>query len=70
MLVDQWIHISDFVKNYSLQLSMSLKIWNIFYFHNFVYEGVWRNNERREEVINLDDIINKYSSDYKNNICW
>ena len=36
-----------------------------FYFHNFVYEGVWRNNERREEVINLDDIINKYSSDYK-----
>ena len=36
-----------------------------FYFHNFVYEGVWRNNERREEVVNLDDIINKYSSDYK-----
>jgi|TARA_B110000263_G_scaffold178273_1_gene155970 uncharacterized protein with von Willebrand factor type A (vWA) domain len=36
-----------------------------FYFHNFIYEGVWKNNERREEVVWLDDIVNKYSSDYK-----
>ena len=36
-----------------------------FYFHNFIYEGVWRNNDRREEVIYLDEIINKYGSDYK-----
>ena len=36
-----------------------------FYFHNFIYEGVWKDNSRRNEIINLYDIINKYSQDYK-----
>jgi uncharacterized protein with von Willebrand factor type A (vWA) domain len=37
-----------------------------FYFHNCVYEGVWRDNKRRyTEQIKTDDIIHTYGSDYK-----
>lgn len=37
-----------------------------FYFHNFIYEGVWRDNFRRfSERIPVWDIIHKYGSDYR-----
>ena len=37
-----------------------------FYFHNFVYESVWRDNQRyRAERIDLWDVINTYGPDYK-----
>lgn len=37
-----------------------------FYFHNFVYETVWKDNRRRQnERMSTEDIIHKYSSDYK-----
>ncbi len=37
-----------------------------YYFHNFLYESVWRNNIRRHnERIPLLDILHKYSHDYK-----
>ena len=37
-----------------------------FYFHNFIYETVWDNNDRRgDERIDLYDILHKYSADYK-----
>lgn len=37
-----------------------------FYFHNCVYEGVWKDNARRhQESIPLLDVIHKYGSDYK-----
>jgi hypothetical protein len=37
-----------------------------FYFHNFVYESVWRNNMRRhQERIPLIDVMHKYAHDYK-----
>jgi uncharacterized protein len=37
-----------------------------FYFHNCIYESVWKNNIRRQsERINTLDILHKYSSDYK-----
>jgi len=37
-----------------------------YYFHNFIYESVWENNERRyTERIPLHDVLHKYSSDYK-----
>ena len=37
-----------------------------FYFHNFVYESVWKNNVRRhQERINTLDILHTYSSDYR-----
>jgi uncharacterized protein with von Willebrand factor type A (vWA) domain len=37
-----------------------------FYFHNFIYESVWRDNQRyRAERIDLWEVINTYGSDYK-----
>jgi len=37
-----------------------------FYFHNFIYESVWKNNVRRhQERMPLFDILHKYSSDYR-----
>lgn len=37
-----------------------------FYFHNFLYESVWKNNVRRHnERTNTLDIMHKYSHDYK-----
>ncbi|GAB5379038.1 MAG: VWA domain-containing protein [Aliiglaciecola sp.] len=37
-----------------------------FYFHNCVYEGVWKDNQRRnKELISIYDIIHKYGNDYK-----
>ncbi|MFT3931575.1 MAG: VWA domain-containing protein [Spongiibacteraceae bacterium] len=37
-----------------------------FYFHNCIYESVWKNNARRhQERINLHDILHKYSADYR-----
>jgi len=39
---------------------------DFFYFHNCVYEKVWKNNRRRhEEVISTWDVLHTYSSDYK-----
>ena len=37
-----------------------------FYFHNFIYESVWRNNVRRhQERTPLLDVLHKYSADYR-----
>ena len=37
-----------------------------FYFHNYIYDYVWKNNIRRhEEKTNTLDIIRTYTSDYK-----
>ena len=37
-----------------------------FYFHNCLYDYVWKNNyRRREEQLATHDLIHKYSSDYK-----
>nr|WP_206370814.1 VWA domain-containing protein [Solimonas marina] len=37
-----------------------------FYFHNFVYESVWKDNARRHsERIALFDVLHKYTPDYK-----
>jgi uncharacterized protein with von Willebrand factor type A (vWA) domain len=37
-----------------------------FYFHNFVYESMWKDNRRRHaERIPLMDIAHKYGADYK-----
>jgi uncharacterized protein with von Willebrand factor type A (vWA) domain len=37
-----------------------------FYFHNFIYESVWKNNVRRHnERTPMLDIMHKYSHDYK-----
>ncbi len=37
-----------------------------YYFHNCVYENLWRSNRRRrDQVTSTQEIINKYGSDYK-----
>lgn len=37
-----------------------------FYFHNFIYESVWKDNRRRmNERIPTWELLNKYGSDYK-----
>ncbi|MEM7278981.1 MAG: VWA domain-containing protein, partial [Pseudomonadota bacterium] len=37
-----------------------------FYFHNFVYESMWKDNRRRHaERIGTDEIIRKFGPDYK-----
>ena len=37
-----------------------------FYFHNFLYEKLWKDNRRRHaEQIPLNEIINKYGPEYK-----
>ena len=37
-----------------------------FYFHNFIYESVWKDNRRRmAERLPTLEILNKYSGDYK-----
>jgi uncharacterized protein with von Willebrand factor type A (vWA) domain len=37
-----------------------------FYFHNCLYDYVWKDNDRRrEEQMSTQDVLNKYSSDYK-----
>lgn len=37
-----------------------------FYFHNFIYESVWKSNIRRmNETTMMWDILHKYSSDYR-----
>ncbi len=36
-----------------------------FYFHNCLYEGVWKENRRRSERIATTDLIRSYGSDYR-----
>ena len=37
-----------------------------FYFHNFIYESVWRNNRlRHQEKVPTYDVLHKYGPDYK-----
>ncbi len=42
------------------------KYMQLFYFHNFIYESVWKNNIRRHnERYKILDVLHKYSHDYK-----
>jgi uncharacterized protein with von Willebrand factor type A (vWA) domain len=37
-----------------------------FYFHNFIYESVWKNNQRRmSELTSTVDLLHRYGDDYK-----
>ena len=37
-----------------------------FYFHNFIYESVWKNNARRySEKTSMEEVLRTYSKDYK-----
>ncbi|MCC7268244.1 MAG: VWA domain-containing protein [Caulobacteraceae bacterium] len=42
------------------------KNMEFYYFHNCLYESVWKDNRRRHtEKLNTWDVLHKYSSDYK-----
>ena len=46
--------------------SSEFKYLEYFYFHNFVYEDMWKDNRRRQsEKTSTLDITHKYTSDYK-----
>jgi len=36
-----------------------------FYFHNCLYEGVWRDNRRRDRLVPTQDVLRGYGRDYK-----
>lgn len=58
-------HIRDCEELFSAARS-EFKHMEYFYFHNFIYESVWKNNFRRHtERIPLHDVLHKYSHDYK-----
>jgi uncharacterized protein with von Willebrand factor type A (vWA) domain len=45
---------------------VEFKHMEYFYFHNFIYETVWKNNLRRNnETTPLYDVLHKYTPDYK-----
>lgn len=45
---------------------VEFKHMEYFYFHNFIYESVWKNNLRRSsETTALWDVMHKYTPDYK-----
>ena len=59
MLEDQWIPSLNYAKSYSQQQNQSLKS-EYYYFHNCIYESVWKDNFRRNESrIPTQSIINK-----------
>ena len=47
-------------------IKTELKNLEYFYFHNCIYETVWKDNRRRtQERYPMQELINKFSSDYK-----
>jgi len=47
-------------------MSSEFKHLEFFYFHNCVYEQVWQDNQRREQIgIDVFQLLNTYARDYK-----
>jgi len=45
---------------------VEFKHMEYFYFHNFIYDGLWQNSSLRyDEVTATHDVLRKYGSDYK-----
>ena len=45
---------------------MEFKVMEHFYFHNCLYEGVWKSNQRRHsEIMPTWDVLHTYPADYK-----
>lgn len=45
---------------------VEFKHMEYFYFHNFIYDGVWKDNQRRwTERTSTWDLLHKYSNDYR-----
>lgn len=45
---------------------VEFKHMEYFYFHNFIYDGLWQNNQLHYgDVISTHDVLRKYGNDYK-----
>jgi len=45
---------------------VEFKHMEYFYFHNFIYDGLWQNHDMRyDEVIPTHEVLRKYGKDYK-----
>lgn len=69
MFFDVGGSMDPYIKNVETLFSAvhsEFKYLEYFYFHNCVYESVWRDNQRRDrETLDVWDIIHRYGSDYK-----
>ena len=63
---DGGLFVPKSLHKYSQKDLVEFKNLEYFYFHNFIYETVWKDNRRRQnERVYTEDIIHKYSADYK-----
>ncbi|WP_188765230.1 vWA domain-containing protein [Emticicia aquatilis] len=69
LLLDVGGSMDDFVEECSMLFSSAkhqFKNLEFYYFHNCVYENMWKDNNRRyEDKISTWDVLNKYNKDYK-----
>lgn len=69
LLLDVGGSMDDFIEECSMLFSSAkhqFKNLEFYYFHNCVYENLWRDNGRRyEDKIATWDVLNKYNKDYK-----
>ena len=66
MSVAPWTTTSCNARSCFRQPRSEFKHLEYFYFHNCIYDHVWRDNRRRRtEATSLYDVMHKYGSDYK-----
>ncbi len=69
LLLDVGGSMDDFIGECSMLFSSAkhqFKNLEFYYFHNCVYEYLWKDNSRRyEDKISTWDVLNKYNKDYK-----
>lgn len=69
LLLDVGGSMDDFIEECSMMFSSAkhqFKNLEFYYFHNCVYENLWKDNGRRyEDKISTWDVLNKYNKDYK-----
>lgn len=69
LLLDVGGSMDDFIEECSTLFSSAkhqFKNLEFYYFHNCVYETLWKDNNRRQDArISTWDVLNKYNKDYK-----
>ncbi len=69
LLLDVGGSMDDFIEECSMLFSSAkyqFKNLEFYYFHNCIYENLWKDNGRRyEDKISTWDVLNKYNKDYK-----
>lgn len=69
LLLDVGGSMDDFIEECSMLFSSAkhqFKNLEFYYFHNCVYETLWKDNNRRQDSrISTWDVLNKYNKDYK-----